>query len=147
MNNLNDIYEKLDWNQPEEIQEEGRKEASKIEDITLLMQPLYEKRLWDNCARVIYKKDDETLIPYLGKLFEWLQDLNWPGAMIIFERLKKFKPENIKLSYENTIQEAFNKNDENWLYSLSYLLLNNDELRSKIHKNYLDILEKNENEY
>ena len=52
------------------------------------------KGVWENCARALYEISDERLEKHLPSLLEWLEDLNWPGALIILERLKKFSGKN-----------------------------------------------------
>lgn len=54
-----------------------------------------EKNVWDNCAKVIISKTDEELQPYLDRLFNWIQDLNWPGALMILERLQTYRKDGI----------------------------------------------------
>ncbi|MBQ9119946.1 MAG: DivIVA domain-containing protein, partial [Lachnospiraceae bacterium] len=41
-------------------------------------------------ALILAEKSDEELSPHLIQLMEWLQDLNWPGAVCIQDRLKAF---------------------------------------------------------
>lgn len=43
--------------------------------------------MWNNCAKILSDKSDEELSPYLPELFRWLKDLNWPGAICIYDRL------------------------------------------------------------
>ena len=99
----------IDWNQPSEIQAKGRAIAEKIDTITPFLQPTssnYNKNVWENCALIIERKSDEELMPYLPQLFEWIQDLNWPGAVIILNRLKVFSGEKLKnpfLKYWNFV--------------------------------------------
>ncbi|MGO5549106.1 DUF5071 domain-containing protein [Wansuia hejianensis] len=35
-------------------------------------------------------RSDKQLETYLDKILEWLQDINWPGAFWISERLENF---------------------------------------------------------
>ena len=139
------ILNKMDWNNSEEIQLEGRREASKVTDLKWLMQPVeYElgKGVWDNCAMVLSEKNDDKLVGYLDDLLEWLQDLNWPGSLTILNRLLVFDEEILKPRLEEIIDIAYKDDDIDWLYNLSFLL-KNDKLKSKINKNYLEILRKN----
>lgn len=46
----------LNWNNSEEIQQKGIEEASKIKYISILFQPVENKEIWENCAKVIAKK-------------------------------------------------------------------------------------------
>lgn len=53
------------------------------------------------------KKSDEELEPYLISLFEWVQDMNWPGATLIFNRLLMYKDkESFDFAYNECINRA-----------------------------------------
>lgn len=61
---VNEIMKMLDWNNDQEIQEEGICMAKQVKCLSLFMQPMDKQR-----------------------------DLNWPGAYIIFERLQSYRDE------------------------------------------------------
>lgn len=84
----NKLYKMLSWNNTKEIQNKGIEEAKKVKDISIFMQPEGDKSIWENCAKVIVSKENEELRKYLKDLFNWISDLNWPGALIILEKLK-----------------------------------------------------------
>ena len=89
-NELECILKMLDWNSSKEIQKKGRKKAEKIKDLNMFIQPVdkkYNKNVWENCAIILQNKSDEELSPYLERILEWLQDINWPGAELILERM------------------------------------------------------------
>lgn len=50
--------------------------------------PFGKKDCWANCVKVICARSDKEIIEVALEMFEWLQDLNWPGAMDIVSRLK-----------------------------------------------------------
>lgn len=87
------IMSLIDWNRPKEEQEYGIALGGKIENFNVFLQPCnknYNKNVWDNCAIIVSMRTDDELRPYLVELLEWLQDLNWPGAFCILERLQKY---------------------------------------------------------
>ena len=86
----------MDWQNDEALQKSGRALAEKLVDLSPLIMPIGKKSIWENCARVIAEKSDHVLRPYLFRLLIWLQDMNWPGAFIIAERLKKSKCVNFE---------------------------------------------------
>lgn len=91
------IMSLLDWNKSMAEQAEGIKLAREVESINVFLQPCnkkYNKNVWDNCAKILSERTDEELSPYLDELLEWLQDLNWPGAFCILERLQKYTDRN-----------------------------------------------------
>ena len=119
MCSINEVFEMLNWNNSEEIQQKGIEEASKIKYISILFQPVENKGIWENCARVIAQKSDEVLSTYMIMLFEWLKDANWPGFFVIYNRIKKMKPDNIYPDYSYCIAMAKKQNDESWLDFMS----------------------------
>ena len=122
MYNIDDIMDMLDWNQSKEEQEKGLKLAKNIKSINVFVQPLdpkHNKNVWENCAKVLSERSDEELKPYIISLLEWLQDMNWPGAFTIFERLKNYKDKkNFDWSYRVVMNKAKKLDDEIWKENL-----------------------------
>lgn len=117
MVNIEEIMDMLDWNQPIEIQKQGIALAKSMNTIVPFIQPLtpkYSKNVWDNCALVISCENDEVLKPHLSELLEWLQDMNWPGAEIIYERLLKVTVAEFLDNYELCLASAKNSADKPW---------------------------------
>ena len=72
MVNIDYIMGLLDWNNPENMQEEGRALAREVSCINVFIQPCdrkYNKNVWDNCALILSERSDEELRPYLDRLF------------------------------------------------------------------------------
>ena len=90
---IDTLYEMLDERKPIEVQEDAIREARKIKSLSVFMQPVEYKLSWKNCAKVICEKTDKELNSYKYEMLEWLQDLNWPGAFLIMERLEKMNPQ------------------------------------------------------
>ena len=128
-----EIFSLLDWNQTSDNQKKGRILAQSVQDITIFFQPLspYGKRIWENCAKIVSQKKDDELVPYLEKMFDWLQDYNWPGAQEIFNRLLSFSGQKILTSFLNRYHKAVDMKNEDghmWLDNLAPLL-DNDNLK------------------
>ena len=72
-------------------------------------------------CKIIYNFTDEKIKPYLYQLLEWLQDLNWPGALIIAERLKNYDNKN---EIEKNVDIIINKhsNDKIWIKNIKKYL-------------------------
>lgn len=126
MCNINEIMDMLDWNNPPEVQARGRELAGEVKCLSIFMQPGdegYCKNVWENCALILREKSDKVLRPYLFDLIEWLQDLTWPGALIILERLKEFKDYKI-LAWAlcHNVELAKGIDDLGWLCGMSELL-------------------------
>ena len=118
------LYEMLDERKPIEVQEEAIREARKIKSLSVLMQPVEYKLSWENCAKVICEKTDEELNHYTYEMLEWLQDLNWPGAFLIMERLEKMDPQLLVYDAIYKVKQALLLKDNEWLIYMSYLLKN-----------------------
>lgn len=114
-----DIIKMLSCNNSEEEQKRGMELASKNKYIGCFFQPCMDrgdKSAWENCASVLSNKSDEELTPWLLKCFEWLQDMNWPGAERIAERLSRFKnSEVLNSEKEKAIRIAELSDDDEWL--------------------------------
>ena len=127
-----------------EIEEEGIELAKNIKCINVFILPMhpgYNKTIWENCAKILANKTDEELSPYLMDLLEWTEDLNWPGAIIILERMKNFTEHITFLSgcIRDIVKIANWKCDETWLMNISELL-DNKELRKELPEEILNIL-------
>lgn len=120
------ILDMLDWHMPFEIQSKGISLAKNARTVTPFIQPLtpkHNKNVWGNCAVIIAEKSDEELKPYLDELLEWLQDMNWPGAFSILNRLQKYSDNDSICDAINTcIKKAKSCGDEVWKSNLSLLL-------------------------
>jgi len=123
--NIDYILDLFDWNQSEENQKRGLELAKNVKCINAFLQPgdeKHNKNVWDNCAVTIGERTDEELKPYLGRLLEWIADMNWPGAKQIFERLTKNKtPELLQFVLPIYLNVAEMLNEEIWLSNLQDL--------------------------
>ena len=101
------------------IKKKGREIAKSIRDLKIFMQPCtneFNKNVWDNCALILCEKTDGELEPYLIPLLEWLQDLNWPGALSILRRLSSFSDyKSIVLARNKCIEQAEKDADLIWI--------------------------------
>ena len=125
MVDINYIMSLLDWGNSIEKQEEGIKLAQNIECINVFLQPCsenYNKNVWDNCAKILSARSNEELFPYIIELMEWLQDMNWPGAFCIFDRLKGMVNEPLfEYSYTICLKYAQALEYEEWENTLRML--------------------------
>ena len=129
MVNIDYIMDLLDWNNSTEKQEQGVKLAKDVKCINVFLQPCschYGKNVWDNCAKILSARSNEELSPYLIELMEWLQDMNWPGAWCILERLKKMVNEPFfQHSYTVCLKYAKASEDEAWESNLLMIMKDN----------------------
>ena len=147
MCSISEIYKMLDCRSTCEEQSQGMKLASGISDLSLLILPFSNgesKSMWENCARVLCEMTDDRLGPFFPQLLEWLRDMNWPGAILILERLKQVEGHKLRNSFVETFTYAsVLNNDEGlmWLDCLSELL-DNASLKDELPKKVLEELEK-----
>ena len=128
---IDDIYALFAWDASFSNEEynarvdRGIAEAGKLKNIYPFIQPIVagrnSKSVWEPCAKVIALKSDEELDDYMYRLLEWLQDMNWPGAEIIFERLSQIPYAKIQDYVEFSIHRAKREQDEIWLDTLEAL--------------------------
>ena len=147
MNNINEIYKLLNWQSSVDEQVKGIRLARNLDDLSLLILPYANgesKGLWENCAKALSEISDDRLEKYLPSLLEWLQDLNWPGALIILDRLKVFNGKKLKKPYIERVTYACNLNSEEGQMWLDYLseLLDNEKLKAELPKPILEKVQK-----
>ncbi len=111
---IDEIFELMSWDNDESAQIHGIEEAKKIRHLSVLFQPMESKSVWENCAKVLADKSDEELKLYLIDMFKWLQDMNWPGADIIYGRLREMPFEFIKTEYNICLLSAKGSGDSVW---------------------------------
>ena len=145
MPDIGEIYRMLHWENPPEVRSEGMRLAREIADVSFFIQPPAPPSVWECCAQLLSERSDEVLEPHLVGLFEWLEDLNWPGALTILERLKKFSGKKLKNPLIDRVNVIMAQNDEEdraiLLGTLSELL-ENEELRGSLPKEVVDTLQK-----
>ncbi len=119
---IESIFDLLDWNCTDAEQALGREKARQMQDIAFLIQPSttkHNKNVWDNCAVLLAEKSDTELEPYFMPLLEWLQDLNWPGAFCIMDRLLLIHSACFVNAFCETYKLATQSQEDIWLNNLS----------------------------
>lgn len=131
--NIDRVFKYLSWDKNDEIQAYGIELAKRIKNISVLIMPIESKSIWENCAKVIVCKSDDELKIYLYRLFEWLQDMNWPGADIIYDRLIHVEIDDIINICQYCLLMAKQTNDSAWERSLNdfYLEYNSKKITNK----------------
>ena len=112
--NIDKIFEQLSWNNSEEIQQAGIETAKEIKYLSVFIMPIENKSVWENCAKILASKTDDELKLYYFQLFEWIKDMNWPGADLIYDRLLVASGEDILSAYRYSVSIAEKINDYTW---------------------------------
>ena len=116
---IDQIFEMINWDNDKKTQLIGIEKAKSIINLSVLFQPMESKSVWENCAIIISSKTNEQLKPYVISMFEWLQDMNWPGADIVFKRLLNMPFDMIQLPYNIVLNTAKKSGDYVWLEVLT----------------------------
>lgn len=117
------IFKCLSWYASIDSQMKAINELASMANLipSTLIQPS-GKEYWENAARTLSVIGYPRIEEAIPGLFNWLQDLNWPGALIIMELLKSLPKEAIILHLESAASEALNTYDDEWLINLSVFL-------------------------
>lgn len=121
---IDSILEMLDWNNDISVQMSGIAQAKEVKCLKSFFQPMqYGKRTWENCAIVVCNRDDDELMPYLLDMLLWIQDINWPGAERILQRLAQFRDGRYLCSIiSQMIPALIAADDYTWLANLHDLI-------------------------
>ena len=110
-----ELIQQLSWNEPEEIQKQAIEKLKNEKNLKVFIQPntpLTGKSVWKNCSLILASKTDRELLPVIDDLLKWLQDMNWPGAWTILERLQKIPVKKYKKIYEKNMKAAYKELEE-----------------------------------
>ena len=145
MTDIDRIMYLIDWNRSPEEQQEGISLAREVTCIKAFFQPVgpgFSKSVWDNCATVICERSDDELKPYISDMILWLEDLNWPGAEKIQQRLIVFQDVFLLATVlDHTVTDLEKLGETRWLLFLSDLL-NNQKLSQTLKSSTREILAK-----
>ena len=129
---IDEIYHLFLWDhqlsneENENKAQKGIEAAKQIQNLFPFMQPIVvppekSKSVWEPCAKVVAMRSDEELRPFIFKLLEWIEDPNWPGALIIYERLTQMPYAAIEPALQFSRNEAQRTNNSGWLAMLDDL--------------------------
>src|SRR5690625_1818126 len=82
----------------------------------------YDKVYWEEGAKLLRSMELSQIMDIIPNLFEWIQDLNWPGSKEVMELLANLPKPLLIFSLEQAINSALVQNDEEWLYSISIFI-------------------------
>lgn len=146
MKSIEEIYKLLDPKSTSDDQLLGIRLARESDELSHYIMPCIgrgSKDIWKTCARALYEIPDERLMKYLPALLEWLEDLNWPGAYAILDRLLIFSGEKLKEPFIEHFDRIANSDDINKTNYLGYLslLLDNDGLKALLPESVIEMLQ------
>ena len=129
---IDEIYNLFMWNsqlsneENEAKAQKGIDAAKQIKNLFPFMQPIIlppekSKSVWEPCAKVIVMRSDEDLQPFIFQLLQWIADPNWPGALLIYNRLAQMPYTSIESALHFSRTRAERENDSGWLSMLDDL--------------------------
>ena len=127
---IDEIYDLFIWDMDLSYEENmarrnlGLELAGQVRYLPPFLQPILPratKSHWEPCAQVLASRSDDELELYLYPLLEWLQDMNWPGADTIYERLLRFSYPRLEPRLDFMIKMARKQGDNDWLEILKLL--------------------------
>ncbi len=74
--------------------------------------PIGDKSTWGQSAKDIVSGNLNIPLEETPELLGWLQDINWPGAVLISDYLSKVSPDQLV----NPINEILNEKDYIWSF-------------------------------
>lgn len=127
---IDEIFKLLDCNNSIDDQELGLANARISRGLHYFLQPgeslcgfSNNKNVWHNCALILSEQTDDKLEPYLVELFDWLKNMDDPGADVIMERLRQYKRNSIfLLALSLRLNKANKLKDKAWEENLNKLL-------------------------
>jgi hypothetical protein len=140
---LHNLNRSFNVNIPDELQQKAIDELTLIiddENLYRLIQPI-DKGYWENAAVILKRIGFPRLMVVSDGLTRWLQDLNWPGARIIFNIFCDLPNDELVPILKTAIKNAESENDTVWLYWLNELA-DRKNIYGLLSKEDLDILEK-----
>ena len=145
MADIDRILYLIDWNRNPDEQQRGISLVRQVNCIKAFFQPVgpgFGKSVWENCATIICERSDEDLIPYIPDMILWLEDLNWPGAEQIQQRLIAFQDVFLLATFlDHDVPDLEKLGKTSWLMFLSDLL-NNQKLSQTLKSSTREILAK-----
>lgn len=118
---IDTIFSYLSWDNCDKTQLYGIEIGRNIKHLSVFIMPVEDMSIWENCSRIIIEKTDEELDRYIYDLFQWLKDMNWPGAYNIYERLIQFADDIFLPAYQYSLNVARKLEDHTWEKVLSDL--------------------------
>lgn len=79
------------------------------------------KYFWQIEARILLKRGYPKVQDIINNLFEWLQDLNWPGSNEIIDLLLMIPKEEFIKGIEYSIEQAQKDKDYDWIMNMKYI--------------------------
>lgn len=106
----------LNWHLPEAEQRANMAAVhiASAEDIEALILPAKRKDCWENCAILLASLDNSRLLPFLPRLMEWYQDMNWPGFELIDRRVKQLPYNTLRVAVADALRKATSEHDSEW---------------------------------
>ena len=133
-----DIIELLHYQQPEYKQKLGIRLALNESDLRPLLYYAERPEYGENISKIFVSLDYYNCFKYFDDLFSWIEDLNTPGALRIFEYLIQAPAEILYQSFEVALLSAL-KNNTPAKNNMILLLNQNTDLFNLLKKRNFEL--------
>lgn len=130
-----EIIKMLSFHQPIDIQQKGIKNALLQKDLHFLLFYAEDIEYAENCAKVFTSLNYSEIKIYLDDLFDWIEDLNTPSAIVIFDYLINCPGSILYNSFHKALLTSLKRKSKQMYDNLSLLFKQNTELQTILKKN------------
>ena len=102
--------------------------------VQLLIQDRIDKDYWENAAIVLSKLGSPRIDCIIPSLLEWVEDLNWPGALIITGLLYSLPKKELEGPVTDALEQATIQHRKRWYKNLTWLFVERDIHESNVLK-------------
>lgn len=125
-----EIINSLNENQSTCVQNKAIELALKETDKSFLLPYAENIEYAENCAKIFVSLTDVEIENYLEELISWVEDLNTPGAIKIFERLMKCSGKILYYSYKQAIYRSKKRKTKSFYNNLLLIFKGNKDLQN-----------------
>ena len=127
-----EILDLLSYMQPIENQRLGIELALKEADLSILLEKAEDPEYSENIAKIFTSLEYAECKKYFDELFSWIEDINTPGAVIVFDYLTKAPGALIYDSFIKAYEAAKKRRNTEMQYTLIRLKEQNYSLKEFI---------------
>ena len=134
-----EIIRMLSFRRPIEIQKKGIKNALLQKDLHFLLFYAEDMEYSENCAKIFTSLNYSEVKIYLDDLFDWIEDLNTPSAIVIFDYLINCPGSILYNSFHKALLTSLKRKSKQMYDNLLLLFKQNIELQTILKKNDVEL--------
>lgn len=129
------IIEMLNCNQSKEVQELGIKFAMQEKDKGFLLYYSEDVQYSENCAKIFTSMTYDESEIYMDELFNWIEDLNTPGAMTMIEYLINYPGKILYSAFKKSFSASLKRRTKSLFNNLVLIFKGNFDLQEILKSN------------